>query len=52
MPLFKITGLVYIYNAAYPAGYPWTGVIRAALVVLLTMAIVARASENKIFWRA
>jgi len=52
MPLFKITGLVYIYNAAYPAGYPWIGVIRAALVVLLTMAIVARASENKIFWRA
>jgi predicted acyltransferase len=52
MPLFKITGLVYIYNIAYPAGYPWIGVLRAALVVLLTMALVARLSEKKIFWRA
>lgn len=52
MPLFKITGLLVIYQAAYPAGYPWIGVIRSALVVLLTMAIVAFMSEKKIFWRA
>ncbi|PKO97198.1 MAG: hypothetical protein CVU12_01555 [Bacteroidetes bacterium HGW-Bacteroidetes-7] len=52
MPLFKITGLVIIYQAAYPADYPWIGVLRSAAVVLLTMAAVAAMSERKIFWRA
>jgi len=52
MPLFKITGIVYLYNAAYPQDYPWIGVVRAALAVLLTMAVIARLSERKIFWRA
>ncbi len=52
MPLFKLTGIIYIYQAAYPAGYPWVGVLRAAMAVLLTMALVAKMSEKKIFWRA
>lgn len=52
MPLLKLTGLIVIYQAAYPDGYPWIGVARAFLAVLLTMAIVAFMSEKKIFWRA
>jgi hypothetical protein len=52
MPLFRITGLVLIYQAAYPAGYPWIGALRSAALVLLTMAAVAAMSEKKIFWRA
>ncbi len=52
MPLFKLTGLIVIYQAAYPQGYPWIGVARAFMVVLLTMSMVAFMSERKIFWRA
>ena len=52
MPLFKLTGFIFIYKAAYPDGYPWIGVLRAALAVLFTMALVAKMSEKKIFWRA
>ncbi|OJV22772.1 MAG: hypothetical protein BGO30_00145 [Bacteroidetes bacterium 41-46] len=52
MPLFKITGLIHFYNAAYPSGWPWIGTLRAAVAVLLTMALVALVSEKKIFWRA
>ncbi len=52
MPFFKLTGLVYVYRMAYPEGHPWIGTVRAALVVLLTMALVAKMSEKKIFWRA
>lgn len=52
MPLFKLTGLILVYQAAYPAGWPWIGVARAAVAVLLTMSIVAYLSERKIFWRA
>jgi hypothetical protein len=52
MPIFKLTGFIVLYQAAYPDGYPWIGVIRAFLAVLFTMAIVALLSERKIFWRA
>jgi len=52
IPIFKLTGLIVIYQAAYPDGYPWIGVARAFLAVLLTMAIVAFMSERKVFWRA
>ena len=52
MPLFKLTGIIFIYQAAYPDGYPWIGVLRAAVAVLFTMALVAKMSERKIFWRA
>ncbi|OFY39228.1 MAG: hypothetical protein A2X18_04200 [Bacteroidetes bacterium GWF2_40_14] len=52
MPVFKLTGLIVVYQAAYPQDYPWIGVARAFIAVLLTMAIVASLSERKIFWRA
>ncbi|MFA5849055.1 MAG: DUF5009 domain-containing protein [Bacteroidales bacterium] len=52
MPVFKLTGLIVVYQAAYPQGYPWIGVARAFIAVLLTMAMVASLSERKIFWRA
>ncbi|MFA7136667.1 MAG: hypothetical protein WC125_12530, partial [Bacteroidales bacterium] len=52
MSFFKLTGIIYIYQAAYPAGYPWIGVARAFCIVLFTMAIVAKLSEKKIYWRA
>lgn len=52
MPFFKLTGIIYIYGAAYPLGYPWIGVARAFIVVLFTMALVAKLSEKKIYWRA
>lgn len=52
IPAFKLTGLIVFYQAAYPEGYPWIGVARAFLAVLLTMALVAFMSERKIFWRA
>lgn len=52
MPLFKLTSIIYIYEAAYPSGYPWIGVARAFCIVLFTMAIVAKFSEKKVYWRA
>lgn len=52
IPLLKLTGMVVIYQAAFPHGYPWIGVGRAFLAVLLTMSMVAYMSERKIFWRA
>jgi len=52
MPFFAITGLMAIYQAAYPAGYPWIGVLRAFMAALLTMSLVAFMSEKKIYWRA
>lgn len=52
MPLMKVTGLVAVYRAAYPAGCPLAGVARAAVAVLLTMWIVSLLSRRKIFWKA
>ena len=52
IPVFKLTGLIYIYSAAYPDGWPWIGVVRAAVAVIFTMALVAYLSERKIFWKA
>ncbi|MEA5006739.1 MAG: DUF5009 domain-containing protein [Rikenellaceae bacterium] len=52
MPFMQLTGLIMVYQAAYPEGYPWIGVVRACLAVLLTMSLVALMSEKKIFWRA
>lgn len=52
MPVFKLTGLIHIYIAAYPQGWPWIGVARAAVAVIFTMALVAYLSEKRIFWRA
>ena len=52
IPFFKLTGLILVYQAAYPPGYPWIGVARAFIAVLLTMSLVALMSEKKIYWRA
>jgi hypothetical protein len=52
MPFMQLTGLIVVYQAAYPEGYPWIGVARACLAVLLTMSLVALMSEKKIYWRA
>ncbi len=52
VPFFKLTGLILIYQAAYPPGYPWIGVARAFMAVLFTMSLVALMSEKKIYWRA
>ena len=52
MPLMKLTGFIYIYDMLYPTGHPWIGALRAFVFVLLTLALVAKMSENKIFWRA
>ncbi|MCL2502862.1 MAG: DUF5009 domain-containing protein [Bacteroidales bacterium] len=52
MPVFKITFLIGIYQAAYPAGEPWLGVLRAFIVVLFTMYLVSILSRKGIYWRA
>lgn len=52
IPVFKITGLIVIYKAAFPAELPWLGVVSAAVFVLFMMALVAVLSERKIYWKA
>lgn len=53
MPVLKLTGLIVLYQAAYKSGMnPWIGVGRSAVVVLITMGLVAWLSERKIFWKA
>jgi hypothetical protein len=52
MPVLHLTFLVGLYRAAAPADDPWIGVLRAFLVVLLTMYLVSILSRKGIFWRA
>ncbi|MGB4413792.1 MAG: DUF5009 domain-containing protein [Paludibacter sp.] len=52
LPLLQISFLVIPYNWLYPAGYHWVGVIRAIILVLFVMNLVAWASRKKIVWRA
>ena len=52
MPLMNLSMFVYIYRWAYPSGYPWVGVLRAFVIVLFTMWLVAIMSRRKLFWRA
>lgn len=52
MPLMKLTGLIYLYQMAYPAGMIWAGIIRAACIVLVTMWCVSLLSKRKIYWKA
>lgn len=52
LPLMKATGLIALYQAAYPAGFPLAGVLRAAVIVFFTMFLVSRFSKKKIFWKA
>ena len=52
LPLLKFTGLITLYQAAYPAAYPLVGVARAAVTVLVTMWLVSRFVKGKIIWKA
>ncbi|MCL2727420.1 MAG: DUF5009 domain-containing protein [Bacteroidales bacterium] len=52
MPLLKLTFLIGLYQAAYPTGEPWIGVLRAFLIVLATMYLVSVMSKKGIYWRA
>jgi len=52
MPLLNLTFLVGLYRAAYPTGMPWIGVLRAFIIVLFTMYLVAVMSRKGIYWRA
>lgn len=52
LPLMKATGFIALYRAAYPAGYPGLGVLRAAVITVFTMWVVAQFSRRRIFWKA
>ena len=52
LPLLHLTFSIGLYRAAYPEGEPWIGVLRAFVVVLATMYLVAIMSRKGIFWRA
>ncbi|MCL1974197.1 MAG: DUF5009 domain-containing protein [Bacteroidetes bacterium] len=52
LPVLKLTFLVGLYQAAYPPGEPWIGVLRAFIIVLFTMYLVSILSRKGIFWRA
>ena len=52
IPLFKLTGVIVLYRAAFPAGYPWLGVVSAAFFVFLMMSFISYLSSKKIVWRA
>ncbi|WP_320018942.1 DUF5009 domain-containing protein [Labilibaculum manganireducens] len=51
-PLLKISFLFFVYQCFFPAGWPWIGVFRALILVLLTMMLVAWLTKKKIMWRA
>ena len=52
MPVLKLTFLIGLYQAAYPQGEPWMGVLRAFVVVLFTMYLVSILSRKGVYWRA
>ena len=52
IPALKLTGLIVLYRAAYPADMPLLGLLRAALAVLFTMWLVSLFTRRKIFWKA
>lgn len=52
MPIMAITHLSSVYYACCPHDKPWIATLSAAILVLLTMAIVACFSHKKVFWRA
>ncbi len=52
VPLMKATGLIALYQAAYPQGVHLLGVLRAAITVFFTMYIVSLFSKRNIFWKA
>ena len=52
MPLMKLTGFIYLYKMAYPAGMHGLGILRAAVIVFFTMWCVSLLSKRQIFWKA
>lgn len=52
LPIFKMTGVIFLYRLSFPAGYPWIGVVSAAVFVFFMMSLVAKLSEKRIFWKA
>ncbi len=52
IPLMNISFIIIPYNLLYPNGYHWIGVLRAIILVLLVMSLVAWASRKKLIWRA
>ena len=52
VPFLKATGLIALYQAAYPAGYPAVGVLRGAIVVFFTMWIVYALGKKGFRWKA
>jgi len=52
MRVLKLTFLIGLYEAAYPVGTPWLGVLRAFIIVLFTMYLVSILSRRGVYWRA
>lgn len=52
VPIMKLTGISVLCQMLYLPEYPSTGVLRAAIVVLLTMWVVSLFSKRNIFWKA
>lgn len=52
IPLMNISFIIIPYNFLYPNGYHWIGVLRAIILVLFVMNLVAWAGRKKIIWRA
>jgi hypothetical protein len=52
IPLFKITGLIFVYKVSYPDANPWLGVLSAAFYVLLMMSGTSLLTHKKVVWRA
>lgn len=51
-PLLKISFLFFVYEWFFPTDWPWVGVFRALVLVLLMMLLVAWMAKKKIMWRA
>ncbi len=51
-PLLKVSFLYGIFLWLYPEGYPWIGVLRAAVLTLSILWVVKVLTDRKIAWRA
>ena len=52
MPLMNTTGLVILWQISYSSEVPITGFIRAFVMTIISLAIVATFSSKKIYWKA
>ncbi len=51
-PFLKVSFLIAVYEWLYPEGWPWVGALRALILVLLMMFVVAWLARKKVVWRA